>query len=130
MLDPFGGQSWLFNNLKIKLNKEVKIMSKTEEIKIVWNYGDVEGIAEDIGEEFSDDEIGDVLNEMIRNHDAELGITWDTVKCAIDNAIKNRPEVSEVIIEVHGGIAYVSKNTNNIKVTIIDHDISVDCMPT
>lgn len=47
-----------------------------DEIHIVWSVGDVQTIAPSL----SDDEARDVLEEVDRRHDAEIGVNWDILR--------------------------------------------------
>ena len=51
----------------------------------IWQAGDVQQVAEDMlaPKSLNDDQISAVLNSMEKNHDACLGITWETIECAI-----------------------------------------------
>lgn len=68
-------------------------MSETKKITIVWHIEDVDLVqinmrkAGKIDRFLSADEMGDVLDIMKFSHDAEYGITWDTVEATIKNVI-------------------------------------------
>ena len=51
----------------------------------IWQAGDVQQVADDmeISTPLSGSQIAGVLNSMERNHDACIGITWETIQCAI-----------------------------------------------
>ena len=60
----------------------------TKEITVKWGHLDVKGIADEMNTDISDEEIGAVLDLIKRTHDAEIGITWETIRCGI-REIKN-----------------------------------------
>jgi hypothetical protein len=41
---------------------------------------------------------------------------------AYDVEIEEQCDISEVVVEVRGGVAEVTKNSSGVKVTVIDHD--------
>jgi len=45
--------------------------------------------------EISDDECMDILTEIESNHDASLGISWDTIDYHLDEFIFNKTKESE-----------------------------------
>ena len=65
----------------------------TIEIAVSWCKEDVRGIAESSGIELSDHEIGEILNSMIDDHDAQHGITWDTIQYYVDEIKQERRKI-------------------------------------
>jgi len=61
-------------------------MKYTKEISITWCDEDVIWQAKQMGIKLTKKKIGEVLDLIKRKHDAELGISWVTLECAI-NAI-------------------------------------------
>lgn len=49
---------------------------KRDEIRNIWHFDDVKGIANDL----TDDECREVLQLANDNHDATIGINWDTLE--------------------------------------------------
>lgn len=46
------------------------------EIHIVWSVGDVQTVASNL----TDDEAREILREVERHHDAEIGVNWDVLR--------------------------------------------------
>jgi|GEM_PF-1711055 uncharacterized protein YwlG (UPF0340 family) len=46
---------------------------------IVWSADDVIGRANELGEKCSKEEAYKILDAMERQHDATIGVTWDTI---------------------------------------------------
>ena len=57
-------------------------------ISVSWNVADVKGTAEEKGMKITTSQAIQVLDNMKRNHDAELGITWTTIDCWLDELEK------------------------------------------
>lgn len=64
---------------------------------ISWSTEDVTGKANEIGFEMDESTAIDIINEIDRKADCELGITWDTISFYIDEWIKNNS--FEVVIK-------------------------------
>ena len=58
------------------------------EIAIIWNHEDVRHQAEAMGVTLTDEQVKNVLDHVERKHDANYGISWDTIEWAIDDEIK------------------------------------------
>ncbi|HEX4045633.1 MAG TPA: hypothetical protein VHZ76_08210 [Gammaproteobacteria bacterium] len=63
------------SNLRETLQDDI-----TEEIAITWHIEDVQGIRSDL----TDQQASDVLIHLKKNHDATVGINWDTVEIVAD----------------------------------------------
>lgn len=50
-----------------------------EKISIVWSYEDVLLRAESNGTKITKDQACEILSEMDSKHDANCGISWDTI---------------------------------------------------
>lgn len=59
---------------------------------VVWCIDDVLGLAEQRGVNLSVDEAKEAIALISHNHDCELGISWVTLDCAIDEIISEREE--------------------------------------
>ena len=57
------------------------------EISITWNQDDVLHVAEQMGLKLTDEQIIDVLDYVESNHDANFGISWDTIGWAIEHVL-------------------------------------------
>ena len=51
---------------------------------IVWDRSDVLGKAWARGKLLTNEQADDLLNDLRRHHDPELGVTWTTIECALD----------------------------------------------
>jgi len=63
------------SNLRKTLQDDI-----TEEIAITWNIEDVQGVRSDL----KDQQASDVLTHLKKNHDATVGINWDTIEIVAD----------------------------------------------
>ena len=64
-------------------------------IAIVWHIDDVKATVKDSagwykGLELTDDECMEVLWHVNKNHDAEHGVGWETIRCAIEICFEDR----------------------------------------
>ena len=57
------------------------------EIHITWCTEDVLGTAEEMGVKLTTEEADDVLFTVEHNHDANHGISWDTIQWAIQELL-------------------------------------------
>ena len=70
----------------------------SNQIYIVWHIEDVhevakECVAKDLDEvesPLSDDEAREILATIKRQHDAEYGITWDTLRCHVSDRLQEK----------------------------------------
>lgn len=53
-------------------------------ISIKWSTYDVLGVADEMGIELTDQEADEILDQMERFHDAELGINWGVIEIYIE----------------------------------------------
>jgi acyl-homoserine lactone acylase PvdQ len=60
---------------------------KTIEIK--WSTDDVLILAEQMGAELSEQQADEILDRLLRNHDADVGINWGVIEYHIENLIYN-----------------------------------------
>lgn len=60
--------------------REISQDSITEEIAISWHIEDVQSIRSDL----TDQQASDVLVHLKKNHDATVGINWDTLEIVAD----------------------------------------------
>ena len=71
-----------FKKMFEKLEKEFN-QYKAESVK--WSWEDFQGRAQDRGIKLSKKKCQELLEQMIRKHDASIGINWDVLDCYIDN---------------------------------------------
>lgn len=57
-------------------------------ITITWGDDDVRHQASQMGVTLTDEQIINVLNLVDNNHDAALGVTWDTIESAIESELR------------------------------------------
>ncbi len=57
-------------------------------IRITWCDGDVRHQASQMGLTLTDKQIINVLDSVKNNHDAEFGVTWDTIESAIETELR------------------------------------------
>ena len=53
----------------------------TDKIAVVWGIDDVQARALEDDMEISDEDAREVLDTMLDNHDANIGINWNTIDC-------------------------------------------------
>jgi len=56
----------------------------TTNMAIVWNVDDIIGVAEQKGLDITKEQACEVLETLLDNHDADLGVNWDTISYALD----------------------------------------------
>ena len=56
-------------------------------INITWCADDVLSVADERGLELSQDQCLEVLDYLENNHDANYGISWLTIECALDSLV-------------------------------------------
>ena len=54
----------------------------------IWCREDVTGKAKGMGFTITDEAADDILDDIDSHHDAELGISWDTLDCYIEDYAK------------------------------------------
>lgn len=60
-------------------------------IEDIWLLEDFRGIADGYPEfDFSDDDLIEAMELVASNFDANLGITWETIECALDVIVFNK----------------------------------------
>jgi hypothetical protein len=69
-------------NLLIQTTDDL-LLESCNEIHITWSAEDVLETAQEIGYDLSEDHCVEILDSVQYNHDATLGVTWDTLKFAI-----------------------------------------------
>ena len=55
-----------------------------------WQVDDVLGKAEEMGEEITREEAEQILEDMERHIDSEMGVSWTSVSVGIEDFISNR----------------------------------------
>jgi Ca2+-binding EF-hand superfamily protein len=67
------------------INKALKVIDTEDMIHITWCVDDVIERARMLKVRVSKKKAREILKELERNHDATLGITWDTIDSYFDN---------------------------------------------
>jgi len=60
------------------------------EINIIWSTEDVLHQAKEKGVKLTEDEANEILLQMERKHDADIGISWGTIDVYIDDLVDER----------------------------------------
>mgnify|MGYP003113814818 FL=1 len=60
------------------------------EINITWSTEDVLHQAKEKGVNLTEDEANEILLQMERKHDADIGISWTTIDVYIDDLVDAR----------------------------------------
>ena len=60
------------------------------EINIIWSTEDVLHQAKGRGVKLTEDEANEILLQMERKHDADIGISWATIDVYIDDLVDSR----------------------------------------
>ncbi len=72
-----------------------------DKIAIVWSVEDIQLAAEEKHHcRLRDEDASHILDRILENHDAELGVTWDTILWCIDEAIESGVDTIPVAEEV------------------------------
>jgi len=53
-----------------------------------WQIGDVLHMAEEMEEKVTNDEAQEILEEIEDNIDSEMGVSWTSIRCGIEDLIK------------------------------------------
>ncbi len=59
-----------------------------DEINITWGIDDVKQVDPDL----TDDECREVLQNVLENHDATIGVTWDTLEAEAEEVRQARKQ--------------------------------------
>lgn len=67
------------------------LLARRKQIAAIWSVEDVQQVRPDLTAE----QAWEVLREVGRRHDAELGITWLTLECFAEDRFGRAPETDE-----------------------------------
>jgi hypothetical protein len=67
------------------------LAAERKQIALLWGIEDVQAVSPDL----SDDQAWDVLREVDRKHDAELGVNWLTLECFAESLFGDTPETEQ-----------------------------------
>jgi len=68
-----------------------RLLAERRQIALIWSIEDVQGLRPDL----SEDQCWEVLQDVDHHKDAELGITWLTLKMAADHLFGDAPDLNE-----------------------------------
>ena len=54
----------------------------------IWSVDDVLGTAEEMGVKLSLKDANSIIDDIDGHIDSELGITWETIRCSIENYLE------------------------------------------
>ena len=87
---------WLLYGLTMKCNftldKTIKL-KKMKTISIKWSTDDVLGVAENMEIKLTEKEADNILDQLYRLHDADLGINWLVIENYIEQYIDEKQEL-------------------------------------
>ena len=63
-----------------------------DEICIAWHIEDVHEAAKNIGVSLTNDQAREVLQRVKNNHDASIGVNWDSIQADIDFYMEGQNE--------------------------------------
>ena len=66
-------------------------LAQRKQVAAIWSIEDVQQVRPDL----TDDQAWQVLLAVERQHDAELGINWQTLECVAEDLCGDAPEASE-----------------------------------
>jgi len=75
----------LDGDMEIDLHEQLASRGR---IALVWSIEDVQQVRPDL----TDEQAWDVLQDVRRHHDAELGVNWLTLECVAENLFGDAPE--------------------------------------
>jgi len=76
------------DNTDIDINA---LLAQRKQIALIWSVEDVQELRPDL----TDDQAWEVLLEVQRHHDAELGVNWLTLEWAAKDLFGDAPETDE-----------------------------------
>lgn len=94
-IDVATGKTIIAEDMTVQgaINDLMKYTEKTRPLLVsVWTEYDVQGIADEYDTKLSDNEIKQVFKDIDRNHDSEIGITWESIRFAVEEVVKSRKE--------------------------------------
>jgi hypothetical protein len=59
-------------------------------LRVLWHKDDILKVAEENEVTLTDDEVYDIITDLEQNHDANYGLSWDTINDVLTNVINNR----------------------------------------
>jgi len=67
------------------------LLAERKQIALIWSIEDVQQVRPDL----TDDQAWEVLQQVKSEHDATLGVTWDTLEWAANHLFGDAPETDE-----------------------------------
>lgn len=75
------------------MSEETKVLKLPQRsVAIVWHAEDIEDRAKALGTPLSDAEVDAVLDAIGRQHDADIGISWDVIDTHISMTVADRKD--------------------------------------
>jgi hypothetical protein len=78
-------ESQFIDSLLGQLESEAK---STPKMAIIWSGHDVIAVAEDMGVHLTEEQVLKVLEITLKGHDADYGVSWDSIRYSIEEVIK------------------------------------------
>ena len=64
-------------------------------LSIVWSTLDIQSQAESMGLSLDDDQAYEILEQVIDDHDANIGVSWDTIEYYITESEYYKEQVNK-----------------------------------
>ena len=80
--------------------KEVENEPLTKRISLIWCIEDVRHKAKEMNIELTDKDCSDILGYIDRKHDCDLGVSWITLECAINEHMEEKMTREEKVDEL------------------------------
>lgn len=59
-------------------------------LRVLWHKDDILKVAQENDVTLTDDEIHFIMEDIEENHDANYGLTWDTINDVMNDVVSNR----------------------------------------
>ncbi len=59
-------------------------------LRVLWHKDDILRVAEENDVTLTDDEVYDIITDLEQNHDANYGLSWDTINDVMNDVVSNR----------------------------------------
>jgi hypothetical protein len=96
------------------------VLAKQGKVAIIWCVGDVQSVRENL----TDDEAMQVLEAAERDHDAGVGINWDTLESIADELFPDNQERTtdpQLLAAFVRDMAQKAENYQEFRAAVIDH---------
>ena len=76
----------------MEVKEWIKVLKKMDPEETIcvhyWQIGDVLHMAEEMDEKVTREEAQEILEEIEDNIDSEMGVSWTSIRCGIEDLIK------------------------------------------